>query len=70
MHRITRRQFFGSTAAAAGAGLLSTVAGPLAASTARTGSGRAPIPRRQFGSTGVDVTIVGVGAGSVASTSR
>ena len=65
MHRITRRQFFGSTAVAAGAGLLSTVADPLGASAAmRAGPGRAPIPRRQFGTTGVDVTIVGVGAGS------
>lgn len=64
MHRITRRQFFGSTAVAAGAGLLSTVAGPLGASVAPTGQGRVPLPRRALGSTGVDLPIVGFGAGS------
>lgn len=64
MDRITRRQFFGNTAVAAGAGILSTVAGPLAGSAfAQTGSA-AVIPRRPFGTTGVAVTMVGVGAGS------
>jgi aryl-alcohol dehydrogenase-like predicted oxidoreductase len=64
MHRITRRQFFGNTAAAAGAGLLSTVAGPMAGSAFAQAGPAAVIARRPFGRTGVAVTMVGVGAGS------
>lgn len=64
MHRITRRQFFGSTAVAAGAGILSTVVGPLAGSALAQAGPAAVIPRRRFGKTDVEVTMVGVGAGS------
>lgn len=64
MHRISRREFFGSTAAAAGAGILSTVAGPLTETALAQVAATAAIPRRPFGRTGIDVTIVGVGAGS------
>ena len=65
MRRITRREFVGGTAAVAGAGLLSTIGGPLVTSAAAYGDpGVAAIPRRPFGRTGVDVTIVCVGGGS------
>jgi aryl-alcohol dehydrogenase-like predicted oxidoreductase len=60
MTRISRRRFVGNTATAAGAGLLAPLAGRLAAPVAA-----APrIPRRPFGETGVEVTIVGLGGGS------
>ena len=57
MVRISRRRFVGATAAA-GAGLLTSLAGTLPAEAAAT------LPRRQFGATGVEVTVIGLGGGS------
>jgi hypothetical protein len=54
MRRITRRRFVSATAGAAGATLLSPLAGRLAAAPA--------IPTRPFGKTGVQVTMIVLGA--------
>jgi aryl-alcohol dehydrogenase-like predicted oxidoreductase len=60
MTRISRRRFVGNSATAAGAGLLGPLAGRLAGSL-----DAAPrIPKRPFGKTGVEVTMVGLGGGS------
>ena len=60
MTRVTRRTFVGSAAAVAGAGLLAPLTDRLA-----TPVHAAPgLPKRPFGKTGVDVTIVGLGGGS------
>jgi len=56
MRAITRRKFVAATAGAAGATLLTPLAGKLAAVPA--------IPARPFGQTGVDVTMIGLGGGS------
>jgi aryl-alcohol dehydrogenase-like predicted oxidoreductase len=59
MTRISRRTFVANTAALAGAGLLSRPSRQgLAAASA------AEIPRRPFGNTGVEVSMVGFGGGS------
>lgn len=64
---ITRRGFVGHAAAAGGGGVLAHVMGsgpsPLQAET-RPPPGPTLIPRRPFGSTGVEIPIVGFGAGS------
>ncbi len=59
MTRISRRKFIGNAAAAVGAGMASRLVGPLAVSL----SGATTLPRRPFGSTGVEVTPVGLGGG-------
>jgi aryl-alcohol dehydrogenase-like predicted oxidoreductase len=60
MKRISRRTFVGTTATAAGASLVTPLADRL------TGSLEAApaLPRRPFGSTGTDVTMIGLGGGS------
>jgi predicted aldo/keto reductase-like oxidoreductase len=58
MSRFTRREFVERTALVAGGSLLASTA--LDISLVAAG----PIPKRPFGRTGVDVTIVGVGGGS------
>ena len=57
MTRISRRTFVANTAALAGAGLLGQRR-PLPPDSAPE------IPRRPFGNTGVEVTMVGLGGGS------
>jgi len=59
MTKMTRRRFVEKTAALTGAGLLA----PLTDRIAPPASA-APLPRRPFGRTGVEVTMVGFGGGS------
>ncbi len=60
MTRISRRRFVSTTAGAAGAGILSPLAGKIV-----PGLQAAPaLPMRPFGKTGVEVTIAGLGGGS------
>jgi aryl-alcohol dehydrogenase-like predicted oxidoreductase len=66
-NRLTRRDFF-THAAAAGAGGLLSQALPPAATPASAEASPVPsaptIPKRPFGNTGAEITIVGLGAGS------
>jgi aryl-alcohol dehydrogenase-like predicted oxidoreductase len=59
MTRISRRKFFEESAAIAGAGLLGRLAGPLSVPLLAAPA----LPRRRFGKTGVQVSMVGLGGG-------
>ena len=59
MKRISRRRFVATTASAAGAGVLSPLADQIGAPRAA-----ASLPLRPFGTSGVQVTMIGLGGGS------